>query len=559
MIDVRGGGAIATGPVVRRAVRAGAILVAYVAATVAITWPLAARLSTHLPAAAGPLHIDQYYLGWALAWQTHALVTSPAQLANANIYWPAPHALFYGTPGFALLPIFAPVFLATGDVTTSFDVTLLVSWALTAVALHWATGRITGSTTAAIAAAGTYLTATMPLGWCELVPQYSAHFAMPLVMAAIVAVPRTRRRILELAALVAFQGLADVVYVALPFMVLTSLAGRVTLGRDPATRDGARGVRRALCRALAALLPVYAAYALVAWRNPDLRRQTVWGPTQLAYVGGGLLPGHGPLAVGYTLCLLIAVGLWLHRRDSTSPAERRAWWCAGTYAVVGLVVSWTIPSLAPGFLDLLATYVVRDPLRLGLAGLTAVCLLAGLAFAAGGRALAARVPSSARRWVSGTLLLAYLASRLALATWPLGSHPLEPAPALGSEEEALRAGSGPVLVLPLGDQFERGVHAAAMYRTATLWRPLLNGYSSYYPEGFRERMALARRLPDGQAFEQLRALGLATIVVYSSGFEQLVRQPWRRAIDEGRLGAIAVRLDNPDVLVIDLVGAPPSR
>src|SRR5262249_28277906 len=89
-----------------------------------------------------------------------------------------------------------------------------------------------------------------------------------------------------------------------------------------------------------------------------------------------------------------------------------------------------------------------------------------------------------------------------------------------------------------------------------LWRPLLNGYSSYYPEGFRERMALARRLPDGQAFEQLRALGLATVVVYSRGFEQLVRPPWRRAIDEGRLGAIAVRLDTPDVMVIDLVDAP---
>src|SRR5262249_27038295 len=157
---------------------------------------------------------------------------------------------------------------------------------------------------------------------------------------------------------------------------------------------------------------------------------------------------------------------------------------------------------------------------LGLVGLTAVCLLAGLAFAAGARALSARVPPSAQSWVSGMLLLAYLVSRLALATWSLGSHPLVLAPSLGVEEAAPPTGTGPVLALPLSDRFEQGVHATVMYRTATLWRPLLNGYSSYYPEGFRERMALAHRLPDGQAFEQLRALGLATVVVYSSGLEQ---------------------------------------
>src|SRR5262249_38351419 len=107
-IDAVGAGTIATGPVVRRAARAGAVFVPHLAAAVAITWPLAAHLSTHLPAPAGPLHIDQYYVGWALAWQTHALVTAPAHFANANIYWPAAHTLFYGTPGFALLPIFAP-------------------------------------------------------------------------------------------------------------------------------------------------------------------------------------------------------------------------------------------------------------------------------------------------------------------------------------------------------------------------------------------------------------------------------------------------------------------
>jgi hypothetical protein len=141
-------------------------------------------------------------------------------------------------------------------------------------------------------------------------------------------------------------------------------------------------------------------------------------------------------------------------------------------------------------------------------------------------------------------------------TWPPGAHPLDPAPMPGAENAVLRAGSGPVVVLPLGTYYEQGTQAAAMYQTVGVWRPLLNGYSSYYPAGFRERMALARRLPDGQALEQLRALGLATVVVRPGGLDQLVRQPWLRAIAEGRLGAVAVRLDQPGALVLDLVETP---
>ena len=325
-IDAVAGGAIATGPVVRRVVTAGTIFVAYVAAAVVLTWPLAARLATHLPATGGTLHVDQYYAGWALAWQTHALVTAPTRIAEANIYWPTPHALFYGTPGFALLPVFAPLFAITGDVTTSLNATLLVCLALTASALHWVTVRFTGSSAAAVAAATTCLAASGAVTWFEVMPQYAAHAAMPLVAALVVGVPRTRRDTIVLAALLALQGLADVVYVALPFFAFTGVAAALALGRDHDGRAGMRRTGAALGLALVALAPVYAGYARVVWDNPDLRDQTVWGPPPLAYTYVGVLPDHGPLAFGLGICLAIGVGLWLHRRDATaSRAERRAW------------------------------------------------------------------------------------------------------------------------------------------------------------------------------------------------------------------------------------------
>lgn len=556
-IDAVGDGAIATSSVVRGIVTACLVFVAYGAGAVVVTWPLAAYLATHLPATGGMLHVDQYYAGWALAWQTHALATAPTRIAEANVYWPTPHALFYGTPGFALVPVFAPLFAITGEVTTSLNATLLVCLALTATALHAVTVRFTGSSAAAVAAAVTYLAASSAVTWFEVMPQYAAHAAMPLVAALVVGVPRTRRDTLVLAALLALQGLADVVYVALPFFAFTGVAAAVALRRGHDGRDGVRRTVAALGLALAALVPVYAAYAAVVWANPDLRSQTVWTVPPVMYIRPGVLPEHGPLAFDRLLCVAVGVGLWLHRRDRTASAvERRAWIFAGTWLAVALVTSWTLPGFVPGLRAMLATHGLRDPLRLGLTGLVGLCLLVGLAFAACVRAVATYLPAAARRVVPVVLLLAFVAWRVALMRWPPGAHPIDAAPMPGEEQAVLRAGSGPMLVLPLGNHNEQGIQAAAMYQTVGVWRPLLNGYSSYYPAGFRERMALARRLPDGQALEQLRALGLATVVVRANGLQQFVRQPWLRAIAAGRLGSVAVRLDLPDVLVVDLVEAP---
>lgn len=99
----------------------GLTLAGYVAFALVLTWPLGAALTTHLPQVAGAFASDLYYVGWALAWQTHALTTSPAEFANANIYGGVPFALFYGTPGFGLLPIYAPFFVVTGNPTLALN------------------------------------------------------------------------------------------------------------------------------------------------------------------------------------------------------------------------------------------------------------------------------------------------------------------------------------------------------------------------------------------------------------------------------------------------------
>jgi hypothetical protein len=66
----------------------------------------------------------------------------------------------------------------------------------------------------------------------------------------------------------------------------------------------------------------------------------------------------------------------------------------------------------------------------------------------------------------------------------------------------------------------------AMYRSIFHWRPILNGYSSYWPTGFAERMALTDRLPDARALAALVAqTGLAAVLV-NTGERWPKRDAW---------------------------------
>ncbi len=226
------------------------------------------------------------------------------------------------------------------------------------------------------------------------------------------------------------------------------------------------------------------------------------------------------------------------------------WRHAGFWFCVSWLLAWVLPSQFPGFCDFVLQTVVRDFERLGLAALIALCLLTGLGFAACTAAARSGIRPSLRRLVAPVFVVLVVAGRLASVGWPFGEYPIEPAPTAGVEGAILRAGSGPVLVLPIGDpRKDSGSHATAMYRSIAHWRPLLNGYCSYYPRGFRERMDLARRLPDPNVLDTLRRdTHLTTIVVESGSFPAFTIGRWRTAIAKGTLPG--VRIEHGDVLVL---------
>ena len=63
----------------------------YSALTVALTWPLAARLRVM---DAG----DSAFFAWEIGWERHSLLTDPGRLPHANMFHPLPYALGLDEP-----------------------------------------------------------------------------------------------------------------------------------------------------------------------------------------------------------------------------------------------------------------------------------------------------------------------------------------------------------------------------------------------------------------------------------------------------------------------------
>lgn len=546
----------------RGLVAIGCAAAAYLGLVVLLTWPLAAEAAGHVPQPRGFLG-DLYYAGWALAWQTHALATDPARFAHANVYGGAPLALFYGTPGFALLPAFAPVFLATGNPTLALNVALLSTLALTATVLHLVVRSWTGSHLAGLAAGTTFLTSRAALQLCGMMPQYAALAALPPIVWLVARPALGWGATLALAALVVVQALADAVYAALPVAVVLVLIAGVRLVRP---RSRAVGVRMlaALGMAGAVLSPMYAGYLAVRAANPELRTQSVWTAklfgVETRHPWTGLPGGISPLALDPSVFLPILAGcaLWIAGIVEVPPARRRAWRHAAVWLLVGWLLFWELPVRFPGLREFLLTGVVRDLARLAFPALIAVCLLVGLGVAACVDAVRARASRRSAAAAAAAVLAIVVWLRIDAVPWRVGAYPIARAVEPGAEAAVLRAGAGPVLVLPIGHpRVGIHAHATAMYTATAHWRTLLNGYSSYYPRGFPERMELVRRLPNPQALEALRRdTGLTNIVVRAAGLPALTTRYWRHVIATGVLPGVRIVHDDDDVLVLAIEPGP---
>lgn len=527
--------------------RIGAVLLTFVLYAVLVlwmTWPLAAHLGTRMPHTNLLCRIDPLYMAWILAHESEALLGGPDAFVDTNIFFPARNTLFYGDTGFGALPYFFPVFAATGNPTLALNVVLLGCIVLTATALHRVVVRWTGSELAGFLGGWAYLTARWVLWeFLPTAPSYSVLQYLPIVV-LLASVPAARwSSALLLLPFAVVQCLTDVVYVAAATMVPLGILAAWRLARKE-TRTAGWRLAVVLASAVVVLSPVYAGHLAVRADNPKLMYQTPWfwrlsiEPTVLPW---GLLAPQAATGVALAALLLIVVGgvlFFRFREKERSDEPLRAAWLHGFFwAGIGLLMSIApIVSILGTNLRLPQYWIgewlpiyelVRVPARLGLAAIVGLALLTGIAFAECSRRLSRAVGS---RFAPIGLAIVVAGSMYAQYAWGFGAtaamgwKPLpdeyptrEPIAARQPFLPILREPGGPLLEVPasLANLMATEQHARAMYRSVFHGRRLVNGYNSYWPNGFRQRMALARRLPDADALAALRKeTGLSLILVH---------------------------------------------
>jgi hypothetical protein len=536
------------------AVRLLVLLLFYGCVTLWLTWPLAENPSRTLPCTDAACHFDTRYSAWVLAWQSHALTTASAHVADANIYAPVRDALYYGPAGFGALPYFAPTYLATGSAALATNVLLLVSAALSALSLHWVVRRWTGLDSAGFVAAATLLLHQWYLwGFVASTPHLAPLQYFPLIVLVAASGRRDAAWAALLTALIVAQCLTDPVYVAVAVLAPLGTLAIVRIVRRPSRRSGLV-LAAVLAASLACLVPFVLGYLRVRAQNPLLAQQTVWRVPALPSDLAALLWHHRmPTTIApAALVLLLLGGVLAVARRGRPPLRHDAGWRHGAlWLLVGVAVSVSPGAVFAGHRvylpqDLLAATtplyeIVRLPNRLGVAALIGACILVGIAFAEVMCALGrTRVGRTGVRVLHGALAVAVAVALYVImppatpplpAAYPLQKLPLPP-PSFLAE---LAHGSGPLVHLPALKETDRESpspqqNAQAMYLSTFHWRPLLNGYSSYWPEGFLERLALAETLPGRAALAKLiSATGVRAIWVDLGAYAPKDRARWSDA------------------------------
>ena len=558
--------------------------VVYAAIVIWITWPLASQITTHLAVPQPRLLFDTLFTTWSLAWTSHTLSSAPSNLLNANTYYPAEHALLYGPTAFGALPNFAPAFLLTGNPALAINLTLLGGIALTAWTLHFVVVRWTASHLGGLAAASTFLATPWVWHWVPTVPFYAVLQYLPLIVLFAAKPRHSIGTALALVTLVTVQCLVDPLNLSAAILTTLGLTALYRLSRRDTRSAGLHAIAILGVSAIV-MLPVYYGYLSVAASNPDLKHQTLWAfaapynPLLANYVHwiGDLMyiktqlswrllrpagPTNIPIAAWLAILLgALSVGTTLWRGGFVQ--ARRGWTHAAYWAAMGMLLSMQPVIVAfdhtiwlPHILFSVVPSVRVVWHRLGVIGLIGLSLLAGIALSE----CAARIGVGGRwRRLCGLARLS-LAAALVGAMFAQRFHDAPPYPTL--EAAALRGGSsvvhelrqsrGPLLELPLDERDSKKAlpHAAAMYRSIFHWRPLLNGYSSYWPAGFAERMAVAERLPEPDALEDLRGeTGLAAILVNTRWCRPNRCAAWLGLAQRGGRDDLRLVLRDRDVLL----------
>jgi hypothetical protein len=496
--------------------------------TVIATWPQAWYLGSRFA-----LHNDPHFSTWRLAWIAHALRTDPRHLFDANIFWPERHTLAYSDAALLEGVLAAPLFWLHLPSTVIYNVFLLGGMAASGLGMYGLARYLTRSTGAGLVAAAIF---TMAPYRIEHFMHLELQWAM-WIPAALWAVHRAvdegSWRVGALAGIFLWLQILSAVYYGVFLAIMLAVMVVLLTITEP---------QRAI-KALPGLLlgAAIAAALTIPYARPYVESVSVVGTRQPAE-----LASYSATPDNY-LASPASNWVWGWTADRWGATERRLFpgvlasllalaafagrlpRVAAVYAVLGaLGVELSFGTNGYLYRAILAHIGILKGLRAPARFSIMVCCALALMAALGIDAVAQRLASTRRSRAalfSGVLLVLCL---------EYGSAPMNLTPIADQSLDVykiLRTGEpGVLLELPVAplDQLP-GWGAVYALWSINHWRPIVNGYSGYYPPSYLQTLGDLRTFPDDISIARLERLKVRYIVVHRAFYE---RETYDRLIVE---------------------------
>ena len=527
---------------IRRRLLEAALAAGVLAVALAIvTWPYATVLTKGLPES-----IDPMFSIWRLSWFAHA-VRAHISIANANIFYPETGTFAFSDMMLLLDGVAAPLLWAGLDKVVVYNVLLAGGFISSGLALFMAARALHVPSQAAIVGAAIFTLAPYRIEHImHLELQWLAGAVAAIASTVLLAVRPSRRAALALAGSLVLQFLTSIYYA----VFILPLLGAIWLGCIPVMPNRPRTLRLTLVGGVLAgvlISPVallhlrqgvqlgdrqieevraFSATAADYLSTPDENRLYGRQTDDIAATERRLFPGTLAIVLAvvglfsrrrrmvFVTIVFIALALelslgtngtlypYLYRwfqpwRGLRAPARYGAYVLLGISALATLGWERLLPP-KPNTTDSTAAWRLSRTAR---ENLLTILLIA---------ALCVEYRSPQRLWYVGATPAIYTAINM----WPPGIILEYPTPS---------------------KDFIPWLDADYAFWSTTHWRPLINGYSGYYPASYLERAARLERFPSDDTLAELRALGVRYVIIH----------PW--AIDQPRraqvLQTLALRND----------------
>ncbi len=494
-------------------------LVAAIALTAALTYPLAVKLGTAGRDRPG----DGQFSIWNVAWVARTLVADPLNVFNANIFYPHRGTLAYSEANLGAGLLAVPAYWATRNPYFAHNFAVLAAFVLCAIGTYYLARYLTGDRRAAAVSAICYAFCPHVFGRLQEI-QLLMTFGLPF---SLLAFHRMVDRPVAVRALTLGAAMAMTTYCCAYYGVFVLLMIGFAVLLTAATRRLCRNgeywiaVGMAAATAILLILPLLEPYLALQskgftrsidearlyaanWRTyfTSSGRVHVWMQRFVAKDAEVTFPGFVALALG-----LVGV-----RRAWLAGDRRRE--AVLLYGGLGLLAFWA--SLGPAARLYSAMYytvpaftLMRAPARFGLVVAFSLSILAGF----GAQALLSRLRHA-------TLAACVLVALTTTELTEVLSFP--DAPKLSPAYRTLASQPpGPVLEMVF---FWREVgfyrHTEYMLSSTSHWMPLVNGYSDYLPVDFTDHALALASFPTLEAFKILEPDRVRYAVFHRNRYNQ---------------------------------------